>query len=66
MRSTEELRTELTTFTAIMQESLGPRVRVQRDAEGCPFVQGRTGRLEWRGARWTAPPASTRSRIGRR
>jgi hypothetical protein len=49
MRSTEELRTELTTFTAIVQESLGPRVRVQRDAEGCPFVQGRTGRLEWRG-----------------
>lgn len=50
MKPTTELLAERLTFQRIIVSALGPRARLKLDAEGWPFVPGRLGRLEWRGA----------------
>jgi len=52
-------RATVETFSRLMAAVPGLRARITVDSEGWPLVQGRYGRLEWRGEQGTSQESSS-------
>jgi hypothetical protein len=63
VRLTDALQAERETFQTLIRPALGPRARITLDLEGWPQVNGKYGRLEWRGVEAGAGPARGTRRV---